>query len=100
VTGFTPAIAGFWYTIVYAAGGCRGAYELDSIMRNAVKTVSGLILVLTMLAGCGQKGPLFLPGDPAAIQTDIPGQYQSIPSPVESDDDDDTEDDDTEDDDN
>ena len=94
MTGFTPANANFWYTIPYAAGRRRGPDELDTIMRSAIKILSGLILVLAMLPGCGQKGPLFLPGDPAATQTDIPGQYQSVPSPAESDDDDEPEDDD------
>jgi predicted small lipoprotein YifL len=26
------------------------------------------------LAACGQKGPLFLPGDPSQIQTEVSGQ--------------------------
>lgn len=42
-----------------------------------------------MTAGCGQKAPLFLPGDPAAVQSDVPGQYKSEPAPEESDDTDD-----------
>ena len=60
-------------------------------MRNAIRSLCGLIFILAMTVGCGQKGPLFLPGDPNAVQTDIPGQYQSTPSTSTSDDDDDDE---------
>jgi predicted small lipoprotein YifL len=59
-------------------------------MQTSVKIVSGLFLLLTAIAACGQKGPLFLPDDPATVQTDVPGQYQSEPST----DDDDAEDED------
>jgi len=36
-----------------------------------------IFLILLLLAGCGQKGPLFLPGDPSQIQTDIPEQGEN-----------------------
>ena len=55
-------------------------------MRNAIKLLFGLTVLLVMTVGCGQKAPLFLPGDPDAVQSDIPGQYQSQPSSEESDD--------------
>ena len=60
-------------------------------MRNAIKLLFGLTVLLVMAVGCGQKAPLFLPGDPDAVQSDIPGQYQSQPSSEESDDTDDDE---------
>ncbi|SFH60952.1 lipoprotein-attachment site-containing protein [Modicisalibacter xianhensis] len=31
--------------------------------------LAGLLLALTLLAGCGQKGPLYLPGDEQAAET-------------------------------
>ena len=38
-----------------------------------------LLIVLCSLvaAGCGQKGPLYLPGDPSAIKTQVPAPQQS-----------------------
>lgn len=36
-----------------------------------------LLLALLFAAGCGQKGPLYLPGDPSEIKTDVPRQEQS-----------------------
>ncbi len=35
---------------------------------------STLLLALLLVAGCGQKGPLYLPGNPSAIKTDTPPQ--------------------------
>jgi predicted small lipoprotein YifL len=34
----------------------------------------GLLLALLFVAGCGQKGPLYLPGNPSQIKTDVPSQ--------------------------
>ena len=31
-----------------------------------------LAACLVLVAGCGQKGPLYLPGDPSEMQTEIP----------------------------
>ena len=38
-----------------------------------------LLIVLCSLfaAGCGQKGPLYLPGDPSEIKTQVPAPQQS-----------------------
>lgn len=33
----------------------------------------------TATAGCGQKGALYLPGDPSTIQTEIPSQPEPVP---------------------
>jgi predicted small lipoprotein YifL len=63
-------------------------------MRTPIKIVCGLFVLLTAIAACGQKGPLFLPDDPATVQTDVPGQYQSEPSTEDADDDADSEDED------
>ena len=63
-------------------------------MRILIKTIGGLIFCLAVTTGCGQKGPLYLPGDPAAMKTDVPGQYQSQPSSEETDEDTEDEDDD------
>ncbi len=32
------------------------------------------LLVMLLAAACGQKGPLYLPGDPSEIQTEVPGE--------------------------
>ena len=36
-----------------------------------------LVLGLLFVAGCGQKGPLYLPGNLSQIKTDVPRQDQS-----------------------
>ena len=36
-----------------------------------------LLLALLFAAGCGQKGPLYLPGDPSEIKTELPRQDES-----------------------
>lgn len=41
-------------------------------------------LALTAASGCGQKGPLYLPGNPSEMQTIDPG----IPGVMEEDDED------------
>jgi predicted small lipoprotein YifL len=48
-----------------------------------------LLLSLLFAAGCGQKGPLYLPGNPSEIKTDVPRQDESQ---TEEDDDDQDED--------
>lgn len=58
-------------------------------MRNAINKLCGLIgllALLTVVAACGQKGPLFLPGDATAVRSDIPGQYTPEPSADDTDD--------------
>jgi predicted small lipoprotein YifL len=35
---------------------------------------SAALLLGLLLGACGQKGPLYLPGDPSEIQTEIPPQ--------------------------
>ena len=36
-----------------------------------------LVLGLLFTAGCGQKGPLYLPGDPSLIKTEVPPPVQN-----------------------
>jgi predicted small lipoprotein YifL len=36
-----------------------------------------LILTFFFAVGCGQSGPLYLPGDPSTIKTDAPRQDES-----------------------
>jgi predicted small lipoprotein YifL len=48
----------------------------------------GVLLVLLFAAGCGQKGPLNLPGNPSQIKTDVPRQDEGQ---TEEDDEDDEE---------
>ncbi len=55
-------------------------------MPYATKTIPALLLALSILAGCGQKGPLFLPGDPSSVQTDVPND--SAPDEQNNDDED------------
>jgi predicted small lipoprotein YifL len=38
-------------------------------MQNPVKYIVLILISLTALAACGQKGPLFLPGDPSEIRS-------------------------------
>ena len=37
-------------------------------MKLIISTLGALLLSL-LLAGCGQSGPLFVPGDPSSIET-------------------------------
>ena len=54
-----------------------------------VRYPSALLLAVLLVAGCGQKGPLYLPGDPSTIKTDTPPQDER-----QTEEDDDEEDDD------
>ncbi len=49
----------------------------------------GLLLALLFVAGCGQKGPLYLPGNPSQIKTDVPRQDESQTEDDDEDDEDD-----------
>lgn len=55
------------------------------------KTLNRIVLALivsAIVAGCGQKGPLFLPGDPSAIYS-APQQQNTQPADDEDDEDED-----------
>ena len=47
--------------------------------------VMSILLLLIALAGCGQKGPLFLPGNPSEIRS-IPDVQSSATEDEEEDD--------------
>jgi predicted small lipoprotein YifL len=51
-----------------------------------------LVLGLLFAAGCGQKGPLYLPGDPSQIKTEVPPQDQNQTEEDEDDDDEESQD--------
>lgn len=61
-------------------------------MRYAIKLLFVLLFGLGLAAGCGQKGPLFLPGDPGAMQSSVPAQVTSEQTESGSGDEDDDED--------
>ncbi len=48
-----------------------------------------LLCSIFAIAACGQKGPLFLPGDPSKIQTEVPAQEAVEEDDDETDDEDD-----------
>ncbi len=73
-----------------------GPAETVITMRFAIRALSVLLSSLLLVAGCGQKGPLFLPGDPSTIQTDVPAQSQPQTNIVDRDADDDPDEDDEE----
>jgi len=47
-----------------------------------------LVLGLLFAAGCGQQGPLYLPGDPSLIKTEVPPQDQNQTEENDDEDDD------------
>ena len=52
----------------------------------------GALLLILSLVGCGQSGPLYLPGDPSEVQN-LPTQVPDLPEDDEDDDEDDNEND-------
>jgi|GEM_PF-643839 len=51
-----------WYTI------------RNIVMEKLMKRIAVALLATFVFAGCGQKGPLFLPGDPNAVRLSTPPQ--------------------------
>ena len=47
---------------------------LRQILSPIFSPMLSLLLSLFVLAACGQKGPLYLPGNPDEIQTEVPVQ--------------------------
>ena len=43
-------------------------------MRPGILQLAALLGLLLLAAGCGQRGPLYLPGDPDEGRTVIPGR--------------------------
>jgi predicted small lipoprotein YifL len=56
---------------------------------NSSLRATAALLVLLFLFGCGQSGPLFVPGDPSTVQPQ-PASQNATPQTTEEDDEDDT----------
>jgi predicted small lipoprotein YifL len=50
------------------------------------RIASATLLLILSLAGCGQSGPLYLPGDPSEVQQ-LPRQVPELPAAEEDDED-------------
>jgi len=50
------------------------------MMKNKPAILFAYLFSTVLVAACGQKGPLFIPGTPSTISTPVPGQQ---PAPVE-----------------
>lgn len=59
-------------------------------MHHSTKYLVLVLLSLAFLAACGQKGPLFLPGDPSAVRSAIPPQQQQTEESEADEDEDET----------
>jgi len=55
-------------------------------MQKTLSSIVMLLLSFACLSACGQKGPLFLPGNPSQIQT-VPSVEQEQTNPDEDDED-------------
>jgi len=77
----------FWYTIysLFLSKELR-----NEAMRNPISSTIILLLFLAFLSACGQKGPLFLPGNPSTLQS-IPTAEQMQQETAAEDDEDDEE---------
>ena len=67
---------------------------MDAVQRvfAMLNTLNRWILIMlagAVVAGCGQKGPLFLPGDPSSIYSAPPQQTSQATEEVDEDDDED-----------
>jgi predicted small lipoprotein YifL len=45
-------------------------------MKKLIQSVASLVVIVLVLAGCGQKGPLYLPGNPSEVRP-VPEQEQA-----------------------
>ncbi len=54
-------------------------------MSHSRITLAALLLILS-LVGCGQSGPLYLPGNPSEVQS-LPSQIPDLPEEDEDDED-------------
>jgi predicted small lipoprotein YifL len=59
--------------------------ERGIAMSGTIRPAIAVLTALLMLSGCGQKGPLYLPGDTSSIRTTVPTQQ----TPGEEEDDED-----------
>ncbi len=58
-------------------------------MYKQTKSLIIFLFSLLLIGACGQKGPLFLPGDTNQISTSVPQQQQPVPVEEEDEDDED-----------
>lgn len=63
----------------------------SEMMIIRLKSVAAAVVLLLFVTACGQKGPLYLPGNPSQVQTDIPRQQS--PNPQAANEEEDAEDD-------
>ena len=63
-------------------------------MRIALRALAALLFSLLLVAGCGQKGALYLPGNPSTMQTEIPPQVPGEQTDAESEEEEEDDDDD------
>jgi predicted small lipoprotein YifL len=56
-------------------------------MRNPISSMVTLLLSLAFLSACGQKGPLFLPGNPSTLQSIPTAEQMQQESAAEDDED-------------
>jgi predicted small lipoprotein YifL len=47
-------------------------------MSGSIRPAVAFVTALLLLAGCGQKGPLYLPGDTSSIRTTVPPQQSTV----------------------
>lgn len=69
------------------------AMDAEQGISAMLKTVHRWILIIlasAAVAGCGQKGPLYLPGDPSSIYAAPPQQTDQAAEDVDDDEDDET----------
>jgi predicted small lipoprotein YifL len=62
-------------------------------MRLQIRALIFILLGLNLVVGCGQKGALYLPGDPSSVTTAVPSQTSPATEEEYSDDDVDNDDD-------
>lgn len=59
---------------------------MEAIVHKNVISIAVLLVSLAFLSACGQKGPLFLPGNPSQMQAVPPlEQEQTNPEPDDED---------------
>jgi predicted small lipoprotein YifL len=56
--------------------------------RVAMLLLAALLVAAPLVSGCGQKGPLFLPGNPSEMQTEVPAKDPQQVNEKEDDEDD------------
>ena len=45
-------------------------------MKKLLRLLFSVFVCAFVIAACGQKGPLFLPGNPSEIQTEVPAEAE------------------------